>query len=92
MPSTSWRDDLPGFREAGRLGQVSEMVNAPMIELATSLAPRWLGRTHVTFGLVGAVGFVARIPVFDPPLMIHLVPGLLGLVLLVRARGRVGAT
>ncbi len=50
--------------------------------LATGLAPRWVARTHLVFGLLGAVGFVARIPVFNPPLMIHLVPGILGVVLL----------
>jgi hypothetical protein len=55
--------------------------------LATGLAPRWVARTHVIFGLLGAVGFVARVPMFNPPLMIHLVPGILGVVLLVRLRG-----
>jgi hypothetical protein len=52
--------------------------------LATGLAPRWVAWTHLIFGLLGAVGFVARAPVFNPPLMIHLVPGILGVVLLVR--------
>lgn len=55
--------------------------------LATDLAPRWVARTHLIFGLLGAVGFVARVPMFNPPLMIHLVPGILGVVLLVRLRG-----
>jgi hypothetical protein len=55
--------------------------------LATSLAPRWLGRTHVVFGLVGAAGFLARVPAFIPPLMVHLVPGILGLNLLFRRAG-----
>jgi hypothetical protein len=54
--------------------------------LATGLAPRWLAWTHVVFGLLGAVGFIARVPVFNPPLMIHLVPGILGVVLLARRR------
>jgi hypothetical protein len=54
--------------------------------LATSLAPRWLALTHVIFGLVGAAGFLARVPAFVPPLMIHLVPGILGLNLLLRRR------
>jgi hypothetical protein len=56
--------------------------------LTTGLAPRWMARTHLIFGLLGAVGFVARVPAFNPPLMIHLVPGILGVVLLVRLRGR----
>src|SRR5262245_42934624 len=55
--------------------------------LATGLAPRWVARTLLIFGLLGAVGFVARIPVFNPPLMIHLVTGIVGVVLLLRLRG-----
>lgn len=51
--------------------------------LATGLAPPWIARAHLIFGLLGAVGFVARIPMFNPPLMIHLLPGILGVVLLV---------
>ena len=55
--------------------------------LAADVAPRWVARTHVIFGLLGAMGFLARVPMFNPPLMIHLVPGILGVVLLVRLRG-----
>jgi hypothetical protein len=55
--------------------------------LGTSVGPRWLGWTHVVFGLAGAVGFAARVPLFDPPLMIPLVPGILGVVLLLRPPG-----
>jgi hypothetical protein len=55
--------------------------------LATGLSPRWLAWAHTIFGMVGAIGFVFQIPVFNPPLMIHLVPGILGVVLLVRLRG-----
>ena len=51
--------------------------------LATRVAPRWVALTHVFFGLAGAAGFVARVPAFLPPLMIHLVPGILGVTLLV---------
>jgi hypothetical protein len=50
--------------------------------LQTRLVPRWLARAHLIFGLAGALGFVVRLPVFAPPLMIHLPLGLLGLVLL----------
>lgn len=56
--------------------------------LAVSIGPRWLARTHVIFGLLGAAGFVARVPLFVPPLMIHLVPGILGVTLLRAARRR----
>jgi hypothetical protein len=52
--------------------------------LATNIGPRWLAWTHVVFGLAGSVGFIARVPLFDPPLMIHLVPGILGVALLLR--------
>jgi hypothetical protein len=55
--------------------------------LATPLAPRWLALTHLIFGLVGAAGFLARVPAFAPPLMIHLLPGILGLNLLFRRGG-----
>ena len=55
--------------------------------LATGLAPRWLAWTHIVFGLAGSLGFIARIPLFDPPLMIPLMPGILGVVLLIRLRG-----
>jgi hypothetical protein len=54
--------------------------------LDTALVAPWLAKTHVIFGLAGAVGFAVRIPVFDPPLMIHLVPGILGIVLLVKGQ------
>ena len=50
--------------------------------LVTGLSPRWLARTHVIFGLLGAVGFLTRAGGFDPPLLIHLVPGILVVVLL----------
>jgi hypothetical protein len=53
--------------------------------LRTRLVPRWLARAHLIFGLAGALGFLVRVPVFAPPLMIHLPLGVLGLVLL-RAR------
>jgi hypothetical protein len=52
--------------------------------LEAGLVPRWLGWTHLVFGLAGTVGYVARVPLFDPPLMIHLVPGIAGAWLLLR--------
>lgn len=51
---------------------------------AAELAPAWLARAFVSFGLAGAVGFLIRIPVFNPPLMIHLPFGVLGIILLRR--------
>ena len=51
---------------------------------STTLAPRWLARAHVFFGLLGALGFTLRVPVFSPPLMIPLLPGILGLGLLLK--------
>jgi hypothetical protein len=50
--------------------------------LSTGLSPRWIAKAHIIFGLVAAVGFIARVPVFAPPLMVHLLPGILGVVLL----------
>jgi hypothetical protein len=52
---------------------------------AVEVAPAWVAWMHVVFGLAGAVGFIVRFPLFDPPLMIHLVPGILGVVLLMRS-------
>lgn len=48
----------------------------------TTLLPRWLATLHVWFGAAGAIGYIVRIPLFDPPLMIPLVPGIAGIVLL----------
>lgn len=56
--------------------------------LQVPLAPRWLGKFHVIFGLAGALGFLVRVPVFNPPLLIHLPLGLLGATLLLRRRRR----
>jgi hypothetical protein len=52
--------------------------------LVTGLVSRGVAWSHIIFGVLGAVGFVARVQVFNPPLMIHLVPGILGVLLLVR--------
>jgi hypothetical protein len=55
----------------------------------TEFLPLWLGWASVAFGLVAAAGFVARVfkvprtRVFEPPLMVHLMPGLMGVFLLV---------
>jgi hypothetical protein len=59
--------------------------------LQTALAPRWLARSVLIFGLVGAVGFIARVPVFAPPLMIHLPLGAVGLAILRGTRARTSA-
>ncbi len=59
--------------------------------LGTGLLARWLGWTAVIFGLAGALGytlgFVVQFRLFHPPLNIHLVPGLIGIFLLLRVRG-----
>jgi hypothetical protein len=57
--------------------------------LGTGVAPRWIARAHMIFGLLGTAAFVARIPMFNPPLMIHILPGILGVVLLVHLRSPV---
>jgi hypothetical protein len=54
----------------------------------TGLVPDWLGWVSLIFGLAGATGFVAGAYVikgfklFEPPLLIHLMPGLIGIFLL----------
>ncbi len=59
--------------------------------LGTGLLARWLGWTAVIFGLAGALGFalgfgfVVPFQWFHVPLMIYLVPGLIGIFLLLRA-------
>jgi hypothetical protein len=52
------------------------------------IVPRWVRRLFLILGLAGAVGFIARLGPFDPPLMIHLAPGILGVVLLLAGRKR----
>jgi hypothetical protein len=56
-----------------------------------TIGPRWLKRGFVYFGVVGAIGFLFQLPVFAPPLMIHLPPGLLGAVLLFGRRTKSAA-
>jgi hypothetical protein len=57
--------------------------------LETRLTPHWVAKAHIIFGLLGTGGFIARVPLFNPPLMIHLLPGILGVVLLVHLRSPV---
>jgi hypothetical protein len=59
--------------------------------LLSGVAPRWLGRAHVLFGLVAVIGYLARIPVFFPPLLVPVLPGLLGMSLLRASLRRAGA-
>lgn len=48
--------------------------------LSTDLLPRWVGWTAVIFGLVALPGLLT--PLFQPPLMVHVVPFIIGLKLL----------
>lgn len=50
--------------------------------LKIDLLPVWLGKTAVYFGLGATILFLARVPMFDPPLMIYIVPFLIGIFLL----------
>jgi len=52
--------------------------------IKTELLADWLGWTSLVFGLAGAVLFIARIPLFDPPAMIHIIPGVIGIYLLLK--------
>ena len=53
--------------------------------LAVGWAPRW-AKVLLVFGLGAAAGFAAGVPVFNPPLMVHPIPGLFGVALLLRGR------
>ena len=55
--------------------------------LGTGLLARWLAWTAVVFSLAGALGVLVRFRFFERPLMIHLVPGVIGIFLLLRVRG-----
>jgi hypothetical protein len=48
--------------------------------LQTGLLPRWAGWTALVFGLVAVPGFAT--PLFQPPLMVHVVPFILGIAIL----------
>jgi hypothetical protein len=52
--------------------------------LSTTIAPPWFARAHIVFGTLGAAGFVAGLGPLQPPLVIHLLPALLGISLLRR--------
>jgi len=43
------------------------------------------GRTFVVFGVLTAAGFVARLGIFDPPLMVQFMPYTMGMILIRRA-------
>ncbi len=55
--------------------------------LGTGLLARWLAWTAIVFGLAGVLGFVVQLRFFERPLMIPLVPGVIGVFLLLRVRG-----
>ena len=44
--------------------------------------PDWLSWFLIIFGFAGSVGYIIRIPLFDPPLMVHLPFLLLGFMIL----------
>ena len=46
--------------------------------MGSTLVPSWVATTSFYFGLAGAVGYCVRFPLFDPPLMMHVVPFLIG--------------
>jgi hypothetical protein len=53
--------------------------------LQTGSLPRWVGWTAVVFGLVAVPGLVT--PLFQPPLMVHVVPFIIGIALVRAAPG-----
>ncbi len=56
--------------------------------LKTGWAGKGWGRTFVVFRVGAAAGFVARLGVFNPPLMVHLMSYAMGIVLMRRAVAR----
>ncbi len=52
--------------------------------LTTTLVPSWVANISFYFGLAGVVGYIVRFPLFDPPLMMHVIPFLIGYHLLQR--------
>ena len=63
------------------LGYASEAMIGKAL-MSTTLVPAWVGTTCFYFGLAGVVGYIVRFPLFDPPLMMHVVPFLIGYHLL----------
>ena len=63
------------------LGYASEAMIGKAL-MGTTLVPAWVAATCFYFGLAGVVGYIVRFPLFDPPLMMHVVPFLIGYHLL----------
>jgi hypothetical protein len=61
------------------LGYLAEAAYGSAI-LSASALPRWAGWTALCFGLAAVPGMVT--PVFQPPLMLHVVPFILGIAIL----------
>ena len=52
--------------------------------LKTGILPSWVGWTGVIFGVGACVLFLARVRMFNPPLMIYVFPFIIGVMLLRR--------
>jgi hypothetical protein len=50
------------------------------------LVPSWVSWFSIIFGFVGTVGYIVRIPIYEPPLMVHLPFMITGIMLLIRIR------
>ena len=48
--------------------------------IETAVVPRWVGKAAIVFGLVAVPGLAT--PLFQPPLMVHVLPFLVGVMLL----------
>jgi hypothetical protein len=48
----------------------------------TSLVPSWVATASFYFGIAGAIGYCVRFPLFDPPLMMHVIPFFIGYYLI----------
>lgn len=56
--------------------------------LKTGWAGKGWGRTFVVFGVVAALGFVARLGIFDLPLGVQFMPYAMGMILMRRAAAK----
>lgn len=52
------------------------------------LVPSWVSWFSIIFGFVGTVGYIVRIPIYEPPLMVHLPFMITGIMILLKLRSQ----
>jgi hypothetical protein len=53
----------------------------------TDILPAWVAWVCMAFGFGGSVLYMARVPVFDPPLMVHTPLIITGVMILLKVKG-----